>query len=76
MILWSADPKYIHDTFVGPNNVDIHFFYIDNPEYNYKWKKLQSKTAELMEFYNEAIGEYPYEQYTVAQGETGEWNMQ
>ena len=65
---WSADPKYIHDTFVGPNNVDIHFFYIDNPEYNYKWKKLQSKTAELMEFYNEAIGEYPYEQYTVAQG--------
>ena len=68
---WSADPKYIHDTFLGPNNVDIHFFYIDNPEYNYKWKKLQSKTAELMEFYNEAIGEYPYKQYTVAQGGDG-----
>ena len=68
---WSADPKYIHDTFLGPNNVDIHFFYIDNPEYNYKWKKLQSKTAELMEFYNETIGEYPYEQYTVAQGGDG-----
>ena len=68
---WSADPKYIHDTFLGPNNVDIHFFYIDNPEYNCKWKKLQSKTADLMEFYNEAIGEYPYKQYTVAQGGDG-----
>ena len=28
---WSADPDYIHDTFKGPNNVLLHFFYKDNP---------------------------------------------
>ena len=68
---WSADPNYIHDTFLGPNGVELHFFYIDNPKYNSTWKKLQPKTAELMEFFNKRLGEYPYKQYTVAQGGDG-----
>jgi hypothetical protein len=68
---WSADPHYIHDTFAGPNGVSLHFFYKDNPQYNDRWKKLQPKTAELMQFYNQTIGEYPYRQYTVAQGGDG-----
>ena len=68
---WSADPNYIHDTFLGPNGVELHFFYVDNPKYNSKWKKLQPKTAELMEFFNKRLGEYPYKQYTVAQGGDG-----
>ena len=68
---WSADPNYIHDTFLGPNGVELHFFYVDNPKYNSTWKKLQPKTAELMEFFNERLGEYPYKQYTVAQGGDG-----
>jgi hypothetical protein len=68
---WSADPHYIHDTFAGPNSVSLHFFYKDNPQYNDRWKKLQPKTAELMQFYNQTIGEYPYRQYTVAQGGDG-----
>ena len=68
---WSADPNYMHDTFLGPNGVELHFFYVDNPKYNSKWKKLQPKTAELMEFFNKRLGEYPYKQYTVAQGGDG-----
>ena len=68
---WSADPNYIHDTFLGPNGVELHFFYVDNPKYNNTWKKLQPKTAELMEFFNKRLGEYPYKQYTVAQGGDG-----
>ena len=68
---WSADPNYIHDTFLGPNGVELHFFYVDNPKYNSTWKKLQPKTAELMEFFNKRLGEYPYKQYTVAQGGDG-----
>ena len=68
---WSADPNYIHDTFLGPNDVELHFFYVDNPKYNSTWKKLQPKTAELMEFFNKRLGEYPYKQYTVAQGGDG-----
>ena len=68
---WSADPDYIHDTFIGPNDVMLHFFYKDNAQYNENWKNLQPKTAELMRFYNQTIGEYPYKQYTVAQGGDG-----
>lgn len=68
---WSADPNYIHDTYKGPNNVMLHFFYKDNAKYNENWKNLQPKTAELMRFFNQTIGEYPYRQYTVAQGGDG-----
>ena len=68
---WSADPEYIHDIHTGPNDVSLHFFYKDNPKYNDNWKNLQSKTAELMRFYNQTIGEYPYRQYTVAQAGDG-----
>ncbi len=68
---WSADPQYIHDTYDGPNDVRLHFFYKDNPKYNENWKKLQPKTAELMRFFNQTIGDYPYKQYTVAQGGDG-----
>ena len=68
---WSADPDYVHDTFIGPNDVMLHFFYKDNAQYNDNWKNLQPKTAELMRFYNQTIGEYPYKQYTVAQGGDG-----
>ena len=53
---WSADPEYIHDTHMGPNNVLLHFFYKDNSKYNENWKNLQPKTAELMRFFNQTIG--------------------
>ena len=39
--------------------------YLDN------WKKLQSDTAKLMEFFSENIGKYPYNQYSVIQGGDG-----
>ena len=68
---WAADPDYIHDTYPGPNGVTLHFFYKNNPDIIENWKKLQPKTAELMRFYNNTIGEYPYRQYTVAQGGDG-----
>lgn len=68
---WSADPEYIHDVYKGPNDVNLHFFYKDDSKYNESWKKLQPKTAELMRFYNQTIGDYPYRQYTVAQGGDG-----
>lgn len=68
---WAADPDYIHDTFPGPNGVVLHFFYKNKPEIIDNWKKLQPQTAELMRFYNNTIGPYPYQQYTVAQGGDG-----
>ena len=68
---WAADPDYVHDTYPGPNDVTLHFFYKNNPDIIDNWKKLQPQTAKLMEFYNEKIGVYPYKQYSVVQGGDG-----
>ena len=68
---WAADPDFIHDTYPGPNNVTLHFFYKNNPEIIDNWKKLQPKTADLMRFFNNTIGNYPYKEYSVVQGGDG-----
>ena len=68
---WAADPEYIHDTYPGPNDVTLHFFYKNNPEIIENWKKLQLITAKLMEYFNEKVGPYPYKQYSVVQGGDG-----
>jgi hypothetical protein len=68
---WAADPDYIHDTYEGPNGVTLNFYYKNNPAIIENWKNLQPKTAALMEFFNEHIGEYPYKQYSVIQGGDG-----
>ena len=68
---WAADPEYVHDIHPGPNGVDLHFFYKDNPEIIENWKKLQPHTAEMMSYFNEKIGPYPYKKYSVVQGGDG-----
>ncbi|MEM6515338.1 MAG: M1 family metallopeptidase [Bacteroidota bacterium] len=70
---WAADPDYIHDTVQVPDGPLLHFLYQKNmPQENLdNWKKLQPKTVELMQYFSEHIGEYPYEQYTVIQGGDG-----
>jgi hypothetical protein len=68
---WAADPDYIHDTYPGPNDVTLHFFYKNNPDIIDNWKKLQPITAQLMEYFNKNIGPYPYKQYSVVHGGDG-----
>ncbi len=68
---WAADKDYIHDTYPGPNGVTLHFYYKNKPEILENWKNLQPKTAQLMEFFNKTIGDYPYKQYSVIQGGDG-----
>ena len=68
---WSADKNYIHDTYSGPNDVTLHFFYKNDPKIIDNWKKLQPYTAKMMNYFNSKIGRYPYKQYTVAQGGDG-----
>jgi Peptidase family M1 domain len=68
---WAADPDYIHDTYPGPNGVELHFYYKNNPDNIENWKNLQPKTAELMAYFNEHVGPYPYRQYSVIQGGDG-----
>jgi hypothetical protein len=69
--MWAADPEYIHDSLKMENGPTLHFFYKNKPELLENWKNLQPKTAEAMTFFNENIGTYPYEQYSVIQGGDG-----
>ncbi len=68
---WAADKDYIHDVYPGPNNVELHFLYKDKAKLKENWKKMQPKTAELMDFFNKNVGPYPYKQYSVIQGGDG-----
>jgi len=71
--MWGADPEYIHDVLKMDNGIDLHFLYKKTlePMYLENWKKLQPKTAELMNYFSENIGQYPYKQYSVVQGGDG-----
>ena len=53
---WAADKEYLHDVVKGPNDVDLHFIYKNNPKIIDTWKKAQPKTVQLMDFYNKTIG--------------------
>jgi hypothetical protein len=70
---WAADPKYTHDVLKSKSGTILHFLYKKkmDKEYLENWKNLQSKTDELLTFYNENIGKYPYKQYSVIQGGDG-----
>lgn len=68
---WAADKDYIHDTYAGPNGVTLNFYYKNDPNIIENWKKLQPVTAQLLAYFNEHIGMYPYKQYSVIQGGDG-----
>jgi hypothetical protein len=68
---WAADKNYIHDKITGSDGTTLHFLYKDNEEIIENWKNLQSKTSDILDFFNEHIGAYPYDQYSVIQGGDG-----
>lgn len=68
---WAADPDYIHDTRIAQDGTVLHFLYKDNPEIKENWINLQEKTEQLLLFFNEHIGPYPWDQYSVIQGGDG-----
>ena len=68
---WAADPEYVHDTMQVPNGPVLHFFYKNKSEIAENWKKLQPKAVELMQYFSNEIGKYPYKQYSIIQGGDG-----
>jgi hypothetical protein len=68
---WAADDDYIHDMILGPNDVELHFLYKNKKDNLENWKKMQPKTTELLAYFNENVGQYPYKQYSVIQGGDG-----
>lgn len=70
---WAADPEYSHDKLQVENGPMLHFLYkktlaADKLE---NWKKMQPVAAQLMQYYSENVGKYPYEQYSIIQGGDG-----
>ena len=68
---WAADKEYIHDVYKTKFGTTLHFLYQNKAPFVQNWKNLQPKTAQLMEIYNNTIGNYPYKQYSVIQGGDG-----
>ncbi len=68
---WAADDNYLHDKLALPNGKTLHFIYKNDPEILENWKALQPKTQQLMDYFENAIGTYPYDQYSVIQGGDG-----
>jgi hypothetical protein len=68
---WAADKNYLHDVYQISNGATLHFLYKNNPKIIDNWKKAQPETARLMQFYNQTVGKYPYDQYSVIQGGDG-----
>ena len=67
---WAADPEYLHDKVTSDSGVDLHFFY--KPSVNVdNWKRLQNDTLGLLKYFEENIGPYPWNQYSVIQGGDG-----
>ncbi len=68
---WAADPEYIHDKVQVPNGPMLHFLYKNKKEILDNWKDLQPKSVELMQYFSDKIGKYPYDQYSIIQGGDG-----
>jgi hypothetical protein len=68
---WAADKDYIHDVVQGPNHVDLHFLFKNNPKIIENWRKLEPWMVYIMDFYNKTVGNYPYKQYSFIQGGDG-----
>ncbi|HZJ37461.1 MAG TPA: M1 family metallopeptidase, partial [Gillisia sp.] len=68
---WVADPDFIHDKITAADGTVLNFFYKNDPEIIENWKKFQPKVEELLLYYNEHIGPYPWDQYSVIQGGDG-----
>lgn len=68
---WAADKEYLHDKLVTDEGVTLHFLYKNNPKIIDTWKKAQPYTAKILKYYNNLVGKYPYQQYSVIQGGDG-----
>lgn len=68
---WAADPEYIHESVQVPDGPILHFLYKKKPTILENWKKLQTKSVALMQYFSKHIGPYPYDQYSIIQGGDG-----
>lgn len=68
---WAADSDYVHDIQKTNNGITMHFLYKNKSDIKENWKTLQKYAVKAMEYLNETVGAYPYQQYSVIQGGDG-----
>jgi hypothetical protein len=68
---WAADPNYAHDIIKTASGTKLHFLYKNTDEFKKAWKEVQPLTEQALDYFNAAIGPYPWEQYSVIQGGDG-----
>ncbi|WP_196886937.1 M1 family metallopeptidase [Aureivirga sp. CE67] len=70
---WAADKDYTHEKLVTEDGIVLHFLFKSTmePKFVKSWMRLPQKTADMMKFFGEKVGKYPYPQYTVVQGGDG-----
>src|SRR5690554_5840211 len=67
---WVADPDYTHTQSKLDNGTVLHFLFQKDSNTT-QWDSLPKYTKRIFEIMNENFGEYPFKQYTVAQGGDG-----
>jgi len=67
---WVADPDYEHKSISLDNGTVINFLF-QRDSTTVHWDSLPPYAKQTFEIMNENFGEYPYKQYTVAQGGDG-----
>lgn len=67
---WVADPDFKHTQISLDNGTKLHFLYQPDTSYT-GWDSLPKYSKRIFEMMNVNFGEYPYKQYTVAQGGDG-----
>jgi len=68
---WVADKNYVHTTRQVENGPLLHFLYLNEPDLKDGWERLPEFTERMVQYASSNFGEYPYPQYTVAQGGDG-----
>ena len=68
---WAADTDYLHQQVLTDDGTTLNFYFKNNPDILENWTNLQPKTAEILRYFNENVGAYPYKQYSVIQGGDG-----
>jgi hypothetical protein len=68
---WVADPDLVYESVSVSKDTKMNFVYTHNDEYDEVWLQLPRFAVQAMRFLNDFIGEYPYPQYTIAQGGDG-----
>ncbi|PEN14093.1 aminopeptidase [Longibacter salinarum] len=66
---WAADPDYIHETFSDAAGTRYHLLY--QPDVEDRWKPMKQWVPDIINFFSEQYGDYPYPQFTVAQAGDG-----